>query len=1279
LFLSFGPLRAQNLFTVTSTAGDQSTNSLGWAVTSLNAAGDGAIIMNNGSGNVTLNQALASLSSANVTLQGQDLNLFGQNGAQSQLLFQNSFVQKDNFFFENLGTSGPGLNMAVTANSWTATQFTNFWAGSGPATTLIGGSGVAATSGGNNGVTIGTFTVGNGFVEKGGAGGSVTDTNGTGDTGGNGGSADLTGTSVTMNGNIFQVLGGDGGSVTDLGSGTGQHGGDAGTASVSFGSIASGPFGNFDVQGGQGGAGMNGGKGGAATALAGSLTLTQGFNVQGGQGGNGSVVSGNGGSAFTSIGTYSGTGGSNFKTAGGNGGVGSTSAGDGGNGTLVGGTVTINGPGSGFQVLGGNGGNFGPVVSGPAGDGGNGGAASVSLTTLNIISASTFKVLGGAGGSGSSNAAVGQGGNGGNTTFNLGSFIIGTNTNLSLSSGFGGTGGTANSGGTGGQGGDGGTLAVTFGNLSLGTGSNLNLSGGVGGGGGAVASGGTGGDGGSGGNVTLSVGSVTLASGNVLNITGGAGGSGGLGGTIGSSGANGQASATFGSLFGSGSVNMGGNAVLQVAQGLFIGTLTGSENLQKTSAATLTLSGSNGYGGGTSILAGTLAVDTGGTLGSGIVQVGSGSLLTYLNSADASNTTIANNAGATVAFVNSSTAGNASVTTGGNVFFLGNSLGATSSMDILSGGLLDISSHSGALTIGSLLGNGLVTLGSNALFDGANNQATTFSGDITGSGALVKVGTGTLTMALNSGLTGGLTILGGTVAAGSMYGLGHSSVVNGGTLVASGVPSTFQVWNNYIQTSAGTLQMGLGGAGASSADKMNVGGTTSLDGTLVLFDYGGLTAPPIGSTMILIAGSGALSGVFQNVTENFTGSRFLPVYLSNSVELLSINASFQASASTPNQIAIGTDLDHVVFNPQLNGLMSFLGTLSDPALRTAMTQLSPEDFVSLYSLGFQGSAARFDAVEQRLNQLKEDVDETLWMPGFSQGGMTLFAANMSPSRERRMAKQASEDWSGFLSVNGGVFQVDPDTNAAGFKSTSFGLTAAGLDVRLSRQAAAGLLLSYQHGDVTLGSGGTLADDEAQAGLYGMVYADGFYAEGLAEGGLHTYKTQRTGYNGIATASPQGTQFDGDLEMGYAFDSNHVHLGPYGALQYAVVQVNAFNETGSQAPLSYPSQSADSLLAQAGLQANGNLKLGGGSVLTPGIKVAFEHEFDYSGGTFQAGLGTGDVFTVAGPKIGQDGFLASVGGDLAIGKELHFFLDYQGQFGRADMSSHQVDLGSRIGF
>ena len=114
------PLSAQNLAEVTTNAGDQSLDSLGWAVTTLNASGGGGggVSFNNGSSPITLSQPLPAFSN-NVTFLGQDLNLTGQDNSQSQLLFQQSFNQQDNLILQNNGGLSGGLDAAVTASSWT--------------------------------------------------------------------------------------------------------------------------------------------------------------------------------------------------------------------------------------------------------------------------------------------------------------------------------------------------------------------------------------------------------------------------------------------------------------------------------------------------------------------------------------------------------------------------------------------------------------------------------------------------------------------------------------------------------------------------------------------------------------------------------------------------------------------------------------------------------------------------------------------------------------------------------------------------------------------------------------------------------------------------------------------------------------------------------------------------------------------------------------------------------------------------------------------------------
>src|SRR5207302_1775655 len=69
-----------------------------------------------------------------------------------------------------------------------------------------------------------------------------------------------------------------------------------------------------------------------------------------------------------------------------------------------------------------------------------------------------------------------------------------------------------------------------------------------------------------------------------------------------------------------------------------------------------------------------------------------------------------------------------------------------------------------AATLGELAGGSNFAIGATALSVGANNTDSTYSGILSGTGSLIKVGTGTLTLA-NAGNTysGGTTVNGGTL------------------------------------------------------------------------------------------------------------------------------------------------------------------------------------------------------------------------------------------------------------------------------------------------------------------------------------------------------------------------------------------------------------------------------------------------------------------------------------------------------------------------------------
>jgi outer membrane autotransporter protein len=226
---------------------------------------------------------------------------------------------------------------------------------------------------------------------------------------------------------------------------------------------------------------------------------------------------------------------------------------------------------------------------------------------------------------------------------------------------------------------------------------------------------------------------------------------------------------------------------------------------------------------------------------------------------------------------------------------------------------------------------------------------------------------------------------------------------------------------------------------------------------------------------------------------------------------------------------------------------------------------------------------------------------------------------------------------------------------------------------------AGLLVGYGHTDVSLNLGGSMTGDGGEVGLYGLYYSEGFFADALVEGGLNSYGTQRQAYNGTATGSTQGQEYDGVLGLGYQWNLGKAKLGPVASAQYSKVLLNGFTEQGSMAPLTLPNQSQDSLLTQLSLEFSGQWSLNSSTLLNPSLQLGWEHEYNNKGSSITAGFGTGDSFTVAGPQVGQDGLLAGLGVNLTFSKTLAFALTYQGELGRTNLNSTQLGAGAKVGF
>jgi autotransporter-associated beta strand protein len=123
-------------------------------------------------------------------------------------------------------------------------------------------------------------------------------------------------------------------------------------------------------------------------------------------------------------------------------------------------------------------------------------------------------------------------------------------------------------------------------------------------------------------------------------------------------------------------------------------------------------------------------------------------------------------------------------------------------------------------TLGSLSGGGAsggnIAMGSGNLTVG-NATSTTYSGAISGTGGLTKLGAGTLTLAGINGYSGSTTVSGGILQANNGAGLPSGSFLqlNGGIL--QNAASSNVVFSRSLGTTGGTFDWSLSGGGFSAS------------------------------------------------------------------------------------------------------------------------------------------------------------------------------------------------------------------------------------------------------------------------------------------------------------------------------------------------------------------------------------------------------------------------------------------------------------------------------
>jgi fibronectin-binding autotransporter adhesin len=255
---------------------------------------------------------------------------------------------------------------------------------------------------------------------------------------------------------------------------------------------------------------------------------------------------------------------------------------------------------------------------------------------------------------------------------------------------------------------------------------------------------------------------------------------------------------------------------------------------------------------GTSFLTnGTLTVGTSGTGGTLFAHVDSGKTLT-------DGAVLADNGGGTVNLVKAN--GGTMIITGNNTYSGGTfvnggtlQLGAAdvipnrSALSVATGATFDLNGNNE--TVGSISGRGSILNSANNFRVGADDSSTTFSGVISGSGKLTKVGSGVLTLSGINTYTGNTTINEGTISISQQANLGDSAnnvVFNDGTL---------KVTESFTASAAKTLN--FNGNGTVDID---AGKTLGFTSTHDLTGSGNLTKEGAGT--LTLAGDNGYTGNF---------------------------------------------------------------------------------------------------------------------------------------------------------------------------------------------------------------------------------------------------------------------------------------------------------------------------------------------------------------------------------------------------------------------------------
>jgi subtilase-type serine protease len=490
---------------------------------------------------------------------------------------------------------------------------------------------------------------------------------------------------------------------------------------------------------------------------------------------------------------------------------------------------------------------------------------------------------------------------------------------------------------------------------------------------------------------------------------------------------------------------------------------------------------------------------------------------------------------------------------------------------------------------------------------------------------------------------------------------------------------THLILGDFVQTSGGTLALRVA---PGQSDLLAVSGHATLTGTLALISASGVP-PKIADPLTLVYAGGGLSGKFTTVLNPYSPVITLDLVYGPNALNLEFGTDFTSFALTPNQRAAAHLLDFAALTPKTAPLSSFL--FQEPAANIPgdLQQISPDGLSSLYEISFSNANIQRLILEGRLDELHSGLTGFSSNMNLNGASVNLEAQGDGKSSKNTigpvLAPTPENRWGVWVTGFGDFVNVDSDANARGYDFTTGGVSL-GVDYRIIKELAIGLVGEYAHSWTSLSPSGNIDVNSGRGGIYATYFTHGFYLNGAAYGGGSNYSSSRSGLGELASGNTAGAEFSIFATGGYDWHLSALSFGPIAALQYTYVNFSKFSENGSLAALQFPSQSADSLRTDIGFRVSYLWQIGKISV-EPLLKAAWEHEYLYSALPIAAGFAgfSGPIVTFNGPSEGHDSAIVSAGTLVHWTPAIATYVNYDGQLGRSLYESNAVTGGMLFSF